>query len=124
MEVGNLSLQVHPTTQYIQEHFNMRYTQDDSYYILDSSEDSCVYLGARENVVPDEFIGALNEAPQSGQIDVERYVNKWHAKKHDHFLIPGGTLHCSGSNTMVLEISSPPYMFSFKLWHVGSIGLA
>lgn len=123
MEGGNLSLQVHPTTQYIQEHFNMRYTQDESYYILDSSEDSCVYLGARENVVPDEFIGALNEAQQSGQIDVERYVNKWPAKKHDHFLIPGGTLHCSGSNTMVLEISSTPYIFTFKLWDWGRLGL-
>jgi hypothetical protein len=31
----NLSLQVHPLTEYIQNTFNMHYTQDESYYILD-----------------------------------------------------------------------------------------
>lgn len=123
MDGGNLSLQVHPTTQYIHEHFNMPYTQDESYYILDSGEDSCVYLGAREGVIADEFIGALNNAQETGEIDVEKYVNKWSAKKHDHFLIPGGTLHCSGSNAMVLEISSTPYIFTFKLWDWGRLGL-
>ncbi|MGN1328096.1 MAG: class I mannose-6-phosphate isomerase [Eubacterium sp.] len=123
MEGGNLSLQVHPTTQYIREHFNMQYTQDESYYILDNGENSCVYLGAKEGVNPDEFIGALNDAQETGKMDVEKYVNKWSAKKHDHFLIPGGTLHCSGSNTMVLEISSTPYIFTFKLWDWGRLGL-
>ena len=123
MDGGNLSLQVHPTTQYIRERFNMNYTQDESYYILDSGEDSCVYLGAKEDIAPDEFIGALNEAQMTGKIDVEKYVNKWSAKKHDHFLIPGGTLHCSDRNTMVLEISSTPYIFTFKLWDWGRLGL-
>lgn len=46
----NLSLQVHPLTEYIQEHFNMRYTQDESYYILDTEgEDACVWLGVRKS---------------------------------------------------------------------------
>lgn len=37
---GNLSLQVHPLTQYIQEKFGMHYTQDESYYMLDTAEDA------------------------------------------------------------------------------------
>ena len=34
---------------------------------------------------------------QEGRVsfDTEKYVNKFHAKKHDHFLIPAGTIHCS-----------------------------
>lgn len=47
--------------------------------------------------------------------NAEKYVNKFHAKKHDHFLIPVGTIHCSSKNCMVLEISATPYIFTFKL---------
>jgi len=37
---GNLSLQVHPLTEYIQDTFGMHYTQDESYYILDAAENA------------------------------------------------------------------------------------
>lgn len=47
---GNLSLQVHPLTEYIQDTFGMHYTQDESYYFLDAEEETYVYLGLKENV--------------------------------------------------------------------------
>ena len=120
----NLSLQVHPTTDYIHDKFGMSYTQDESYYILDAEEDACVYLGIKEGVDPDEMLAALREANGGEKpFDAEKYVNRFPAKKHDHFLIPAGTVHCSGKNCMVLEVSATPYIFTFKLWDWGRLGL-
>lgn len=124
-EGGNLSLQVHPTFDYIQNTFGMKnYTQDESYYILDATENSCVYLGLKEGIDKEAMIADL-EAANRGEImfDAEKYVNKIPVKKHDHILIPAGTVHCSGKDTHVLEISSTPYIFTFKLWDWGNIGL-
>ncbi len=122
---GNLSLQVHPLTEYIQETFGMHYTQDESYYLLDTDEreDTFVYLGWKTGADRAAFAEALKKSQTSGQFDAEKYVNRIPAKKHDHFLIPAGTLHCSGRNCMVLEISATPYIFTFKLWDWGRLGL-
>ncbi|MDR2103348.1 MAG: class I mannose-6-phosphate isomerase [Treponema sp.] len=121
----NLSLQVHPLTEYIQEEFNMRYTQDESYYILDTGgEESCVYLGLKTGIDRDSMVHDLYDAEEGKiQFPAERYVNTIPVKKHDHVLIPAGTIHCSGKNTMVLEISATPYIFTFKLWDWGRLGL-
>ena len=123
---GNLSLQVHPLTEYIQDKFGMHYTQDESYYLLDcdDSEETYVYLGV-ENGVDKEAMERDLRAAQRGEMTfpAETYVNKVPVKQHDHILIPAGTVHCSGKNTMVLEISATPYIFTFKLWDWGRIGL-
>lgn len=121
---GNLSLQVHPLTEYIQDTFGMNYTQDESYYILDCEEGSCVYLGVKDGVSPDEMETDLKRAEKGGyEFPAEKYVNRVPVRKHDHVLIPAGTVHCSGANTMVLEISATPYIFTFKMWDWGRVGL-
>ena len=124
MEGGNLSLQVHPVRKYIREQFGMEYTQDESYYLMDAAPGAEVYLGLREGVDRDAMAADLYKA-QKGVADfpAEKYVNAWPAKKHDHFLIPAGTIHCSGKDSMVLEISATPYIFTFKLWDWGRLGL-
>ncbi len=120
----NLSLQVHPLTEYIHRTFGMAYTQDESYYILDAKEGASVYLGLKEGIDKEQMIEDLYAANR-GEIlfDAEKYINRFPAKKHDHFLIPAGTCHCSGSDAMVLEISATPYCFTFKMWDWARVGL-
>jgi mannose-6-phosphate isomerase class I len=124
MDGGNLSFQVHPLTEYIQQQFGMAYTQDESYYLLDAGQDGCVYLGLKENIDRNQMTADLRAAQEDGiNFDADKYVNRFPAQKHDHFLIPAGTPHCSGKNSMVLEISATPYIFTFKMWDWGRMGM-
>ncbi|MBX2924682.1 MAG: class I mannose-6-phosphate isomerase [Chitinophagaceae bacterium] len=124
MEGGNLSLQVHPLKEYIREKFGMAYTQDESYYMLEAADDAIAFLGLNENINPEKMLAALEDAQQNGMsFPAEEYVQKWPVKRHDHLLIPAGTVHCSGANSVVLEISATPYIFTFKLWDWDRPGL-
>jgi mannose-6-phosphate isomerase class I len=121
---GNLSLQVHPLTQYIHDRFGMRYTQDESYYLLDAGPGAVVLLGRKRDVRFDDMIASLEVANSGGSpFDDQRFISRFPARKHDNFLIPAGTLHGSGANSMVLEISATPYIFTFKLWDWNRMGL-
>ena len=122
---GNLSLQVHPLNEYIRDKFGMPYTQDESYYMLDAGPGAGVYLGFKTGVDPEAVLRDLQtaQADPAKPFPADDYANLFPAKKHDHFLIPAGTIHCSGSESMVLEISATPYIFTFKLWDWARLGL-
>lgn len=121
---GNLSLQVHPLVEYVQDTFGIHYTQDESYYILESTERSTVYLGVKNDVKKNELVHDLKKAESGNyRFPDEKYINIFPVKKHDHISIPAGTIHCGGPDTVVLEISATPYIFTFKLWDWQRTGL-
>ena len=121
---GNLSLQVHPLTEYIQDTFGMHYTQDESYYILDAAEnaDTHVYLGCKTGIQPEEFQKALEDSQQPGS-STRNASSTFSGEKARPLPDSRRNIHCSGRDCMVLEISATPYIFTFKLWDWGRLGL-
>ena len=116
-EGGNLPIQCNPELNYIRSEFGEKMMQTECYYIMDSKPGGRIHLGLKEGTLPGEFQQALEQSFTTGMpLDVERFVNSEPAFKHDLFLIPPGTIHGSGSDNLVLEISSTPYIYSFNLY--------
>ena len=121
---GNLSLQVHPLTDYIQDVFGAHYTQDESYYIIDAEEDACIYMGVKNGTEKEKLMQQLRLAAAGNRrFADEDFIYKKPIKKHDHYSIPAGTIHSAGANSVVLEISATPNRFTFKLWDWERVGL-
>jgi mannose-6-phosphate isomerase class I len=117
MNGTNLSLQVHPPDSYINANFREPFAQHEMYYILETGPGAKVYLGLQEATSREAFLDDVARA-QSQQIpfEITKHVNAWDAAQGDLFIIPAGTVHCSGANNLVLEISATPYIYTFKIY--------
>ncbi|MDF2958458.1 MAG: mannose-6-phosphate isomerase [Paenibacillus sp.] len=114
---SNLSCQVHGKQEFVRKHFNEFMEQQESYYIMEQKGDSKVYMGFTEHTDGEQFLQAVQASQETGiPIDFTDYVQEWDSKKGDLFLIPTGTVHCSGQNNLVLEISSTTWWFTFKVY--------
>lgn len=114
---GNLSCQVHPQRDNARQEFGLSYTQDETYYVLKAGEKGLCYLGLKEGIDPAAFRQAAERARDEGiAFDTEDFVNAWPTRTHDLYLIPAGTVHNSGADNVVLEISSTPYLYTFKIY--------
>lgn len=113
----NLSCQTHPRLDYIRDTFGEAITQDETYYIVTNKPGARVYLGLREDADVERFRADAMAARDEGRsFEIADHVNSLPSAPHDLFLIPSGTVHCSGADNLVLEISATPYIYTFKIY--------
>ena len=114
---GNMSIQVHPPADYATTNFGESFQQDESYYVV-KTDGSCTYLGLKEQADVDEFFREIRSSEQDGKlVDYQAFVNAVPSQVGTQVLIPGGTVHASGRNQVVLEIGSCTVgSYTFKLY--------
>lgn len=114
---GNMSIQVHPPQAYSQAQFGEPFQQDESYYCVRTAG-SKTYLGLQDDCRVEDFSQCLDRAEKDQvPFDHDRYVNSFPSEEGDQFLIPGGTVHASGRNQVILEIGSYTIgSYTFKLY--------
>lgn len=115
---GNMSIQVHPTEDYIIENHDEHGRQDESYYVVATGHGAKTYLGFKEEADVTQFIKEVKRSEtEFTPVDHEKYVNSVPSKPGTQFMIPAGTIHSSGRNQVVLEIGSLTVgSYTYKLY--------
>lgn len=104
---GNMSIQCHPGDEFCKSHFNEFGRQDEGYYIVLAGHDAKTYLGLKNGVSVEQFMEKAKQSEKDHkQFDHDQYVNSVKSFPGRQFMIPGGTIHSSGRNQLVMEIGS------------------
>jgi mannose-6-phosphate isomerase class I len=117
LDGGHLSIQCHPSEDYMRETFGLPYTQHETYYVMVTTPGAKIFLGLREDADLQAFEAEANLAEQPGrEFEPERYLQTQPAEQHRLYLIPAGTPHASGAGNVVLEISATPYLYTLRFY--------
>jgi mannose-6-phosphate isomerase class I len=118
LEGGHLSIQCHPSEEYMRATFGLPYTQHETYYVMTTTPGAKIFLGLRADADLAAFRADAERAERSDAValDPERYLQTQPAEAHRLYLIPAGTPHASGAGNVVLEISATPYLYTLRFY--------
>jgi mannose-6-phosphate isomerase class I len=117
LEGGHLSIQCHPSEEYMRGTFGLPYTQHETYYVMVTTPGAKIFLGLREDADLEAFRAEAERAEHpGGEFEPERYVETHPAEQHRLYSIPAGTPHASGAGNVVLEISATPYLYTLRFY--------
>nr|MBA3375794.1 hypothetical protein [Actinomycetota bacterium] len=80
---GHLSIQCHPSEEYMRETFGLPYTQHETYYVMVTKPDAEIFLGLREDADLEAFRAEAARAEDPGiELEPERYLQTHPAAQH------------------------------------------
>ncbi len=95
-----LSIQVHPDEEYALRKHN-KHGKNEMWYILDSSKDSRLLIGLKENISKEDLKKALDNKDI-----IENKFNYFSIKRGDAFFIPSGCIHAILGDVILAEIQT------------------
>ena len=111
----DLSVQVHPTDAYAQEHENGQLGKTEMWYVLDASKDAKLVYGLKRERTEQQVRDAIAEGTLMKDL-------QWvPVKKDDLFFIEAGTIHAIGAGALVAEIQENSNL-TYRLYDYDRVG--
>lgn len=101
-----LPVQAHPDKAFSRVHFNSEYGKAESWVILATRPDACIYFGFNKEMTKEEFRAAV-EASEHDKGAMERLLNRVPVKPGDVYFVPAKMVHAIGYGCLILEIQEP-----------------
>lgn len=98
-----LPVQTHPDRAFSMRHFGSPHGKAESWVVLATREDACIYFGFKKLVSREEFRRALD----SGDAALLPLLNRIPVKSGDVFFIPARAVHAIGAGCLILETQEP-----------------
>lgn len=111
----DLSVQVHPTDVYAQEHENGQLGKTEMWYVLDAGREARLVYGLKQNCTKAEMRRAIADGT------VMKYLQKVPIHKDDLFFIQAGTVHAIGAGALVAEIQENSNL-TYRLYDYDRVG--
>lgn len=111
----DLSVQVHPTDAYAQEHENGQLGKTEMWYVLDASKDAKLVYGLKREHTEQQMRDAIANGTLMKDL-------QWvPVKKDDLFFIEAGTIHAIGAGALVAEIQENSNL-TYRLYDYDRVG--
>ncbi len=115
-----LPIQAHPDKEYSQKHFNTSFGKAESWLILDTREDACLYFGFKHKISKKEFKNAVKRS-YSDPNCMEPLLNRIPVKKGEVYLVPAKMVHAIGAGCLILETQEPTdFTIQPEAWCAGN----
>ena len=111
----DLSVQVHPTDAYAQEHENGQLGKTEMWYVLDCVPGAYLYYGFTHEISKEEFAERIKNNT------LTEVLNAVPVHKGDCFFIPSGTLHTICQGIVVAEVQQNSNV-TYRVYDYGRVG--
>lgn len=115
-----LPIQAHPDKEYSRKYLNSEYGKAESWLIVDTRDDACLYFGFKDRMTKEEFREAVARSYEEPDY-MEPLLNRIPVKKGDVYLVPAKMVHAIGAGCLILETQEPTdFTIQPEAWCAGN----
>lgn len=105
----SMPMHIHPSSKYVEDHFDEPLGRYETYYIAEAYEGANTWMGFKDDADIEEWERLCEASDNIKPIENWKdFISNWSSKEGDLYLIPPGTMHGHGGNQMVLEMDTNP----------------